>query len=150
MAVSTKTIDRGWDKIKRELSTLKNSYTKVGLQKGEMHSSGQLVAQIAAQNEYGTRYIPSRPFMRTAFSNNLNQLENRLQVSLNSIYEGRSSAAASLNSVGVWYTGKIQETITNFSSPPNAPSTIAQKGSSNVLIDTGQLRQSVKNEEVIR
>ncbi|MFN3506212.1 MAG: hypothetical protein ACK4ZU_01965 [Allorhizobium sp.] len=48
-----------------------------------------------------------------------------------------------LRKLGIKAQGDIQEEITSLQSPPNAPSTIAQKGSSNPLIETGELRASV-------
>ena len=37
----------------------------------------------------------------------------------------------------------VQRKIVALKDPPNAPSTIAKKGSANPLIDTGRLRQSI-------
>lgn len=48
-----------------------------------------------------------------------------------------------LNMVGNIAVGKVQQYMTELQDPPNAPSTIKNKGSSNPLIDTGALRQSV-------
>ena len=39
--------------------------------------------------------------------------------------------------------GDIVESITQLDTPPNTPKTIARKGSSNPLIDTGFLRANV-------
>ena len=48
-----------------------------------------------------------------------------------------------LDRVGIIATGKVQQYMTDLRTPPNAPSTIAKKGSSNPLIDSGMLRGSV-------
>ena len=48
-----------------------------------------------------------------------------------------------LDRVGIIATGKVQQYMTDLKTPPNAPSTIAKKGSSNPLIDSGMMRQSV-------
>ena len=48
-----------------------------------------------------------------------------------------------LERVGIVATGKVQQYMTDLRTPPNAPSTIAKKGSSNPLIDSGMMRQSV-------
>ena len=42
------------------------------------------------------------------------------------------------------FQGAIQKEITNLKEPPNSPATIAKKGSSNPLIDSGDMRKSVK------
>ena len=48
-----------------------------------------------------------------------------------------------LETIGVIAVGKVQQYMTDLRTPPNAHSTIAKKGSSNPLIDTGAMRQSV-------
>lgn len=48
-----------------------------------------------------------------------------------------------LEKVGIIAVGKVQQYMTDLKSPPNAPSTITKKGSSNPLIESGALRQSV-------
>ncbi|WP_300926980.1 hypothetical protein, partial [Helicobacter rodentium] len=45
--------------------------------------------------------------------------------------------------VGVLASSDIKATITKLQTPPNAPSTIKQKGSNNPLIDTGLLRAAI-------
>lgn len=48
-----------------------------------------------------------------------------------------------LEQVGAIAAGSVQQYMTDLKSPANAKSTIAKKGSSNPLIDTGALRASV-------
>ena len=48
-----------------------------------------------------------------------------------------------LNKIGVTAVGLVQKYMTDLRTPPNAASTIKKKGSSNPLIDSGALRQSV-------
>lgn len=48
-----------------------------------------------------------------------------------------------LDRLGIIAVGKVQQYMTDLKTPPNAPSTIAKKGSSNPLIDSGMLRGSV-------
>jgi hypothetical protein len=47
------------------------------------------------------------------------------------------------NQFGLWSVGRIQQRISDGIDPPLAPSTIARKGSSTPLINTGQLRSSI-------
>ena len=42
----------------------------------------------------------------------------------------------------------VQEKVLDVKQPPNAPRTIARKGSANPLIDTGHLRQSITHEVI--
>lgn len=48
-----------------------------------------------------------------------------------------------LELIGMTAAAKVQQYMTNLQSPPNAPSTIKKKGSSNPLINNGALRQSI-------
>lgn len=48
-----------------------------------------------------------------------------------------------LEGVGLVAAGKVQEYMTDLKTPPNAKSTIREKGSDNPLINTGALRASV-------
>ena len=48
-----------------------------------------------------------------------------------------------MNHLGLRIQRDVQRTIRNLSDPPNSPITIHNKKSSNPLIDTGRLRQSV-------
>lgn len=55
-------------------------------------------------------------------------------------------AARTLDQMGLLIKGQLQESILNFTTPRNAPSTIARKGFDRPLIDTGYMLQSVDYE----
>lgn len=55
-----------------------------------------------------------------------------------------------LHVIGVLAVAKVQEYMTQLRTPANAPSTIARKGSSSPLIDSGELRASVSYKVVTR
>jgi hypothetical protein len=57
--------------------------------------------------------------------------------------ENGGTPETALNKVGVKAVAFVQKYMTDLRDPPNAPSTIAKKGSSNPLIDSGAMRQSV-------
>ena len=58
---------------------------------------------------------------------------------------GKFSTNTAMKVMGMKVQADVQQAITVLSSPANAPSTIAKKGSSNPLIDTGHMRQSVSH-----
>lgn len=153
---SIRDIDRGWRNFKLELGNIDKSFTKVGVQQGTIHKSkaGEVglsdMVVIAAANEFGTRTIPSRPFMRRAFQRNLTKLNDLIGSTYGSVITGRLSTRRGLAIIGEFMTSEIKREITILRRPPNAPATIARKGSSNPLIDTGQLRASIAHVEVIR
>ena len=142
-----KDIDKGYKEIVRSLKAASGSYTKVGFPEEGLTSSG--VASIAAYNEYGTKDIPSRPFMRQSFDQNVNIIQRAQTGEYNSVLARKTTVKSALSRIGAWFVGVIQKRIVNLKSPPNDPNTIRQKNSSNPLVDTGKMRQSVDHVEVI-
>ncbi len=59
-------------------------------------------------------------------------------------HDQKKSVEKALGQLGAFFKGKVQKKMVDLSTPANAPSTIKAKGSSNPLIDTGFLRQSIK------
>jgi hypothetical protein len=126
---------------------------QVGFPAGKVSSD---IIKIAVWNHFGTKGggwggpIPERPFLTNAMRANARKYADFMKVGAKSIVDaalsGTSTSAAkrqTLQKLGVSAQGDIQSEITSLRSPPNSPVTIARKGSSNPLIDSGQLRQSV-------
>lgn len=80
--------------------------------------------------------IPPRPWLDVG-------VKSGTQDYLEVIQNNSDDIDNALEIVGQIAVGKVQQYMTDLQSPANAPSTIAKKGSSNPLIDTGALRQSV-------
>lgn len=59
------------------------------------------------------------------------------------IMTGQTALRTVLSKLGIQAQGDVQAEITSLSSPPNSPVTVALKGSSNPLIDTGEMRAAV-------
>lgn len=107
----------------------------------------------AIWNEFGTRGgasgggwggpIPERPFMRNAMKNNENKYRAAMKGQAPKILNGKVKPTMVLEKLGIMAQSDIQQEITTLVSPPNSPVTIARKGSSNPLIDTGEMRQAV-------
>lgn len=120
---------------------------KVGFPAGE---ADQDVINRAIWNNFGTGHIPERPFMQNAMRNNRASYKAAMKASASTIMEqvalGKRPAdekRKALKRLGIKAQGDIQAEITSLRSPPNAPSTIRQKGSSNPLIDSGEMRNAV-------
>lgn len=164
MAEKVKDIDLGWKKIKKELKLLNKSYTRVGIQgkegkekhsvKGKNKKKGATIAEIALYNEYGTpnakHPIPARPFMRTSFEENKKRIKKIKSSQYAKILAGRQTVRGALRLLGEFMVGKVKLKITAIKSPPNAAWTIESKGSSNPLIDTARMRNSVTHIEVLQ
>ena len=83
--------------------------------------------------------IPARPWLDVGVATGT---EEYIKVIEQGIQNGQNPGDL-LNVLGVLAAGRAQLYMTNLRSPPNAASTIRRKGSSNPLIDSGALRQSV-------
>lgn len=83
--------------------------------------------------------IPARPWLEPGVRGGTKKY---LQVIKDAVEDGETLEQA-LNRVGVIAVAEVQQYMTKLRSPANAPSTVAKKGSSNPLIDSGALRQSV-------
>lgn len=112
----------------------------VGFFKGtHTYPNGKDVTEVAKKNDKGIG-VPERPFMIPAAIKAANKTIN---ITVQSIVGGMDEQQA-LSKAGELFVGFIQKEITNIKEPPNSPYTIAKKGSSNPLIDTGDMRQSVQ------
>jgi HK97 gp10 family phage protein len=116
------------------------STVKVGFIQGE--APADQVA-IASYNEFGTSRIPERPFLRNAMAENKGAYGTLMRNDAKRIVSGEQTMRRTLDRLGLKAQGDVQQSIVDLRSPPNAPSTIKQKGSSNPLIDTGSMRQAV-------
>ncbi|MFC3227335.1 hypothetical protein ACFOGJ_08850 [Marinibaculum pumilum] len=140
-------IDRGWDRIKRDLAAMKKASVKVGVQEDAPPAEGGTsMALVAAVNEFGSDdgHVPERSFLRSAVDAGRNRYLQDLAKLLRGVVAGRGSVHRALSIIGAGMQGDIQKRIVDVREPPNAESTIEAKGSSNPLIDTGGMRQSVR------
>lgn len=111
------------------------------------------VAELAAIHEFGLGNMPERSFIRSYFDGNgpeLGQLLMRLmtQAVKRAVTTGKPITDVIkrdiLSKIGLRAVADIQERISAGEiTPPLLPATIARKGSSVPLIDTGQLRSAI-------
>lgn len=113
---------------------------QVGFFKSARYPDGTQVAAVAAFNEFGTKNIPERPFFRQALRKSRDGVREIVATEIDSkkLEVGRGLAGQ----IGAHVAGEVQRRIVDLRDPPNAPITVARKGSSNPLVDTGQLRTS--------
>lgn len=112
---------------------------------GEHQSGDMTVASIGFVHEFGSSdgRIPERSFMRTTIAQEKRAIVTMQKKLLKKVQAGDMSMEKALGLIGDFMRAKISEKITNLSAPANAPQTVAKKGSSNPLVDTGQLRNSI-------
>jgi hypothetical protein len=122
-------------------------FVKVGILSGTGEhpnaSHGETVAEIAWWNEFGTRNIDERPFLRTGLREKLPRYRGILASGLKQIVVGRARPDQILGILGVAAAADVQAKIVSVSSPANAQSTKDRKGSSSPLQDTGALKQHI-------
>lgn len=111
-----------------------------GFYQGALYDDGTPIAQVAFINEFGGDNIPPRPFMRRTLKEN----QKKWKKIVGEKIEDNFDIVASAKYVANIIKGDIQEMITELKTPPNAPSTIAKKKSSNPLIDTGTMRTAIQ------
>ena len=81
--------------------------------------------------------------MRNALRQNNDKYQAAIKRAAPKILRGQTTPEAELRKIGIVAQGDIQHEIEVLDTPPNAQSTIDRKGSSNPLIDTGEMRQAV-------
>ena len=160
VAATVTPTDRGLIRLEEELEKLDGSYVMVGFQEGEVTKSqtkggrskkaGQNMAQIAADNEFGTSKIPARSFMRTSFDENQKVIDKAIGIEYDQIIEGKKTVRKSLVRLGVLMEGLIKKKIRSIHYPPNSPRTIAAKKSSKPLIDFGQMIAAIHSKVVVK
>lgn len=130
---------------REELQVLVGVPEGAGSYPAEDGKPAQTIATIAAVNEFGTAdgRIPARPFLRPAIEEGTPKFVRLAEIDLPDILLGKQPVSRLTNRMGNLAVGLVQQKITDIKTPPNAPSTIAKKGSDNPLIDTGALRQSI-------
>lgn len=150
MSVTIKTIDfqRSLREFNKGLSQLsKDRRVLVGIQKGEGFHSGKLgkgskqplLAEVGVWNHFGTSRIPPRPFLDVGVESVFPSLSSIVR---SGIKNGEESKLI-MERLGAKAVGGVKSYMTALKDPPNATSTIKRKGSSNPLIDTGELRRAI-------
>ena len=135
--------DLGWKRIQREIQAAKSASVRVGvLADAGASEDGVDLVDIAVFNEFGTSRAPARPFIRGAFDEKQRDL-TRLKARLwNQVLAGRLDTRRALGLLGQTHEDQVKVYMTELRTPENAASTVAAKGSSTPLIDTGRLRAS--------
>lgn len=87
--------------------------------------------------------IPERAFLRNGFDENKTGVINDTKSLLADVMGGTLSANQFLDTVGLLLKGCIQDYATELNNPPNHPYTVEKKGSSNPLVDTGDMIGSI-------
>jgi len=119
-----------------------NASVRVGVLENATYPDGTPVAMVAFWNEYGTRTSPVRAFFRTTVS----EQKKNWVLSVQNLMKIHNDPKKVMGLIGVHMQEQIVQSINTWSDPPNSAYTIAKKGSSKPLIETGVLMRSIKSE----
>lgn len=142
--------DKGYRRVIRTINALaRGPAVEVGFFEEGPAGEGLTIVEIATVNEFGTEdgHVPERPFMRGTIDAHGARYTKELAGAVAHALDG-ADLESELETIGLGAVGDVQTTITELRDPPNAPSTIARKGSDNPLIDTGRMRASVRHRVV--
>lgn len=128
-------------KVKKAIKEQKADL-KVGFFSNAKYQNGIFVASVAYWHNYGKGNNPPRPFFNKAISKNRNKWFSILKNEFTK-QDSKIELKKAFNVLGNVMVGDIKKSITELKTPPLHPLTIARKKSSNPLIDTGHLRNSV-------
>ncbi len=123
------------DKLLKQLQSLFNKEIIVGLH-GDV---GGDVLSRGIYNEFGTKNIPERSFIRAGYDSEKKNIINDAEKLTRKVVAMEIKPNAAANLLGDATKGRIQEFAIDLRNPPNAQNTIDKKGSSNPLVDTGQM-----------
>lgn len=87
--------------------------------------------------------IPERSFLRSGFDKNIDNVNKTIDKLMNSLVNGNLTEDEFCDIVGKTMASKIKTYARDLSTPANASVTSEAKGSSNPLIDTGQMIRDI-------
>lgn len=148
---STTTKDRGY---KKALESFKELSKKPSVKIGVLEKSGEhknpnseeplTVVEVATFNEFGTETIPERSFIRATVDQNFEDYVEKSKTLQNKVVMQELDVKKALSILGEQIQADIVNAINTGIEPENSPTTIAAKGSSKPLVDSGQLKQSIR------
>ena len=146
---------KGGDNASKELDKILSRYDDFDIEVGvpedaPNYPDGTSVALVAAVQEFGSpaNNIPERSFLRSTIKENKKEYSGLMTKSVKKAYETGKPLKKLANKIGLKAADDVKQKITSLRSPANEASTIKAKKSSNPLIDTGHLRNSITYEVV--
>ncbi|AOM39673.1 hypothetical protein [Xenorhabdus hominickii] len=146
------------DKLKAAFSRISrnlNIKVSAGVLAGATNEdTGEKIAPYAAANEFGTRNIPARPFMRSTIANKSDEWKRLIGDQLRGQSQDESSVEAAFNTLGMIMAADIQESIRKNIPPKNSQSTQDAKERKGIkdydktLIDTGGMEGAIDYEVI--
>lgn len=157
MAVKYKTIKDSLPSTKKALELLDGKAIQVGVLYGEhawlagIHEHGCKIPVTPKMRAYlhsiGLHLkastteitIPPRPFIGAGYDENIDEVMKKVDLLVPDLVEGKMPVNRFCTMIGLLMSSKIKEYAVNLNSPPNSSFTVKRKGSSNPLVDTGDM-----------
>ena len=138
--------DAVWRRVFKTAVEMRTIKVQVGVlsgQGGETTEDGITMVELAAIHEFGSpaANIPERSFIRRTFVDRVpNELARVIAALTRGVVAEKLGVRQAVGQLGAWGAAQVKNTITQSDVPPPlAASTIARKGSSKPLVDTGHL-----------
>lgn len=87
--------------------------------------------------------IPERSFLRSGHDKEIDGVMDKANMAVMQVLSGRMSEKQFLDMIGQMLATKIKDYARDLDNPPNHPYTTEQKGSSNPLVDTGNMIEGI-------
>jgi len=154
MSASITDRDHGLKALVERIGKLSKASVRVGVleDKGaesksasDESQSAKTVIEVATIHEFGAPAagIPARSFLRGTVDEQMAEIRADQHKIAVAVISGKLDLRRGLDQLGARIAAKIQQRIARGIQPPLLPRTIARKGSSKPLVDTGQLRSSI-------
>lgn len=166
MGVTIRSVDNT-TRVTRALQDVGRNEIQVGI------FDGGDIGMIAAVHEYGAQIpvtekmrgwfgangfplkasttvitIPERSFIRGGFDEHSDKVINKIENLLPRVIALQMDPDAFLDAIGVEFASLLKKYMNELDSPPNSGMTVAMKGSSNPLVDSGRLRNSITHKVI--
>ncbi len=146
--------DPGFKRLMATLNDMKLDTVAVGLfeESENEPDSEYATVQVGAVHEFGCEtagknhniVIPQRSFLRGTLDQMADKLNEIRSASLSEVFAHARTNKEVLSQMGGALADACKKRIADGIEPANAASTIARKGSSKPLVNTGHLRSSIK------
>lgn len=92
--------------------------------------------------------IPERSFIRSGFDESVDEITKKIEKHLQTVLDFKINPDIFLDMIGTEFAGMIQKKARKLKTPANAPLTVANKRSSNPLMDTGRMVGAIRHKVV--
>lgn len=135
---------KGLEMLKKNLQKQMSMELELGFFPEARYEDGTQVAQVAQWNFEGSVTNPPRPAFQQSILAPIErgQYKKMFDASIARALS-RGSFTAEYNVIGKQLQAILRQSIIDWSTPPNSPRTIAEKGFNDPLIETGLMRDSV-------